>query len=911
MENSQEDPENNKSLWEWSLEDVLRWLLIEFNLEEEILKNFVFHEIDGLDLIDLTEDNLKYDLKIAKINLRKRMMRRIVDLLKFSLSQDNNNNAVLTNKKHTNLNKNENRVSEAKENILFQSFSFNKNENRNNNSNKINSCLKSQIPRTIANFNTSKKTKINITLHYSMDENLKKMKFLCFATNKVESILREFKDNLNYENKKIKIIEKYDNISICDENGYLIPKETFINEIINSDLEENMFYINKSLFSHFFEIEKGQTDNNQKKKRECKPKENQIRTHREESNNNRKLKIDDIHNDSNDNRNLNSKNNNLRKRENYFHTERNEISGFESLDEFEKKMVKNKKLMNFLNKNKKGNLINFNSKSLNNNYTSAFKEKVNRFAENNNGSVMETAMKNNYLSFEKLDNLEKNITTFLDKNGNDSKERISLNNDENKNEIEKEKVTINSYYNISNLNNFNDKSLFNSLDKIQTQSNPKKDKSNKKNNNFSKSDKKRKRFVSEEGFNNDEEIDINEKSIENSELKKTALKNTKHVFNLNLNKIIDGDRLKIEKIKDNKAVKSNNINNKYYNSISESDLNYSGDSDKIEELKEKKISERIKINKKAVKEDSVDTDKMFNKLVNKKASLDLYNNKKHAISNNRPDNTNNYQKHNSLSMKYLENSNTDTDNDRKASIHIGANKNKNSILRDDKINKNIQKQDINENRINNNINKAEQKASNSKSNQFIKIEENASVKKEERINLNNNLNINKKNSDGDYCNYGEDVKNTKKSLYDEFFKNIETEGANNNYNYTNTANTNNIHNNNYSGFINPASTNSITNMLKNKYNKLSSGNNNNNDSSLIDSKNKAGNITYRETSDKYYSKIINKNSIYESYNCNIPHRSSNINLDLIQNENAGNYTSRNENPDMTYYQSLKSKNKIY
>ncbi len=689
MENSQEDPGNNKPLWEWNLEDVLRWLLVEFNFEEEILKNFVFHEIDGLDLIDLTEDNLKYDLKIFKINLRKRIMRRIVDLLRLSISQ-NSVNSVMTSKKSNSFNRIENRVSEDKDNILFQSFSFKKNENSKNI--KTNSSLKSQIPRTIGNPNNSKKTKINIALHYLLDENLKKMKFLCFPTNKVESILKEFKDNLNYEHKKIKIIEKYDNISICDENGYLIPKETFISEIINSDLEENLFFINKNLFSHFFEIEKEKIDN-PKKNKENNSNDKKIRTHRGESNNNRKLKIDDIYNDSKDKRKGN--NNNIRKRENYFHTERNEVSGFESLDEFEKKMVKNKKLMNCLNKNKKGNQINFNSKSLNNNYTSAFKDKVNRFAKNN-GSIMDTAIKNDYLSFEKLDSLEKNITTFLDKNLNNSKERISLNNNKNEKEKEKEKekVTINSYYNISNLNNFNDKALFNSLDKIQNESILKKDNSYKKNIDFSKSDKKRKRFISDEGINI-EDTDLNENKIENSEIKKTALKNTKHVFNLNLGKIIDGDRLKIEKISENRDKDKKSNKKKYNNVNSDSDLNYSGDSEKAQESKDKIFFERnrkikkgsaseyfeslesnVKIkNKKSYYNETEETDEGDQVISNNEVSKDLNYKKDQAQIINQHNNSNdinNYLDHNFLCMKNLENSNADSDNHRKASI-IGVN----------------------------------------------------------------------------------------------------------------------------------------------------------------------------------------------------------------------------------------------
>jgi hypothetical protein len=566
--------------------------------------------------------------------------------------------------------------------------------------------------------------------------------------------------------------------------------------------------------------------------------------------------------------------------------------------------------MNFLNKNKKGYKINFYSKSLNNNYTSAFKDKINRFAENNS-SVIETAIKNNYLSFDKLDNLEKNISTFLEKNINNSKDHLSSNKNE------KEKVTINSYYNISNLNNFNDKALFNSLENIENLDSQKKDQTNKnKNENFSKSDKKRKRFVSEEGFNNLEDININEKNIENSELKKTALKNTKHVFNLNLGKIIDGDRLKNENIINRK------INNKNHrNSNSDTDLNYSVDSKKAQRLKDNKISAKKNINNKASDyienlESNFKINKRKNRYGDDKEQINEKNETLFHAYNNRNCNKPKSKvfNNNSLTLRYLENSNTD--NDKTASKDV-KNKVKNYIPKDDKNNKIMKNQTSKEyynkyemdyNR--NNISSGEQKVSNKTnniSNQFIKIEENPSIKKKE-INNPINDNLNKKNSDVDYCNYGDDVKNTKKSLYDEFFKNIETDNVN--IKKTNTNRTNNIHNNNnYSGFINPKNNNSV-NMLITKDNKAGY-NENFNDSSLIYIRNKAGNITYRETSDKFYSNIINKNSIYETYNSNIPPKNLNVNLDIIQNENPGNYTSCNENSDLNFYQNLRSKNKFY
>jgi len=984
MDNAQEEPEFNKPIWEWQIEEVLKWLLLEFNFEEEVLKNFVFHEIDGLDLIDLTEDNLKFDLKISKINLRKKLLRRIVDKLKNYLSHpdvdnyknNNNNNLICTLNKRKN-SKNDFENTDNPNKLLPQSFSFNKKEN-DFKSKVSNSNIKSNLDFPAnAGLNINKKSKVSIVLHYTMDENLKKMKFLCFPTNKVETIIKEFKENLTLENKKLKLSEKYDNISICDENGYLIAKETYISELINSDLEENNFYINKNLHYYFFENNKELKEvPKSKRKKDVIDNEYKIKTQRTDSNHIKRLNIENfqIENFEENSNLLNAKN-----RENYFHTQRNEASGFESLEEFEKKMIKNKKLIKFLNKDKKStNQINFNSKSLNNNYTSAFKDKVNKFSQNNNSSLMETALKNKYLSFEKLDSLEKNITKFLDKNENHSKEYISTNPNE------KEKVTINSYYNISNLNNFNDKALFNSVDKVNNEDKKSKMKNNgdiilnnkikshnefkKKSNNLTKSERKRKRFVSEEDLNNDNcldsEVDIRENNLENSEIKKTALKNTKHVFNLNLGKIIDGDKLKIEKKIEEKAQSSKRINYKEFNeSYSETDLNYSKESETLNKntrqysktgnnkngsktsnffenlnsgVKYKSIQNNVNNNYQSINEENSEDSNL--NCGNKKIKDDRLRN--NSIKKKENFNKNNFDKKplikhfncKSNSLQKFENSNTERDreidkNDSTISNNYNDNYHKN-ILEENSLPKNESKDqnfnmpksknhgiiDIKKAEINN-ISKQknnQSKISNNKSisNQYIKIEEHPSLKKSK-----------KKEFDEDHCNYGEDVKNTKKSLYDAFFKNIDTDESH--YNTYNNANnkipySKNIHNNNnYCGFINnkdsnsnlniPRHCNNINNSNNKKYSKNTSETN-----SFFGDDFKPGNITHRQNSNKYYSKIINKNSIYGNYNSNIPNKNIYSSIEKIHNENqAGNLTSRNENNSSNYQHSFKSKSIIF
>lgn len=74
---------------EWTTDDVYQWLRSEIG-EDAINKEFLFaHEINGRDLIDLTEDNLKYDLKIIKLHDRKVIMRAICNLMKSLLENCN------------------------------------------------------------------------------------------------------------------------------------------------------------------------------------------------------------------------------------------------------------------------------------------------------------------------------------------------------------------------------------------------------------------------------------------------------------------------------------------------------------------------------------------------------------------------------------------------------------------------------------------------------------------------------------------------------------------------------------------------------------------------------------------------------------------------------------------------------
>lgn len=70
-----------KFIVDWSNEDVVEWLnccLLLPQYEDA----FRAHEIDGRDLIDLTDDNYKYDLNVIKLHDRKYIQRQVLEALK-------------------------------------------------------------------------------------------------------------------------------------------------------------------------------------------------------------------------------------------------------------------------------------------------------------------------------------------------------------------------------------------------------------------------------------------------------------------------------------------------------------------------------------------------------------------------------------------------------------------------------------------------------------------------------------------------------------------------------------------------------------------------------------------------------------------------------------------------------------
>jgi hypothetical protein len=89
------------NLLDWNTEDVINWLKSEvkfgdFNYDYNIIKS---HNLNGQDLLDLTEDNLKYDLKIVNLHDRKYVMRRICELMKTLVDINIGNNPCMNNNK--------------------------------------------------------------------------------------------------------------------------------------------------------------------------------------------------------------------------------------------------------------------------------------------------------------------------------------------------------------------------------------------------------------------------------------------------------------------------------------------------------------------------------------------------------------------------------------------------------------------------------------------------------------------------------------------------------------------------------------------------------------------------------------------------------------------------------------------
>jgi hypothetical protein len=86
------------NLQDWTTEDVLTWLTNEIGPNYN--DYFSAHEITGRDLLDLNEDNLKTDLKVLKLHDRKLILRKICELMRMIV--ENNNVSNINQKERAN-----------------------------------------------------------------------------------------------------------------------------------------------------------------------------------------------------------------------------------------------------------------------------------------------------------------------------------------------------------------------------------------------------------------------------------------------------------------------------------------------------------------------------------------------------------------------------------------------------------------------------------------------------------------------------------------------------------------------------------------------------------------------------------------------------------------------------------------
>jgi hypothetical protein len=103
---------------EWDTEDVLLWIKKEVGpktVDEDLIRA---HEIDGRDLLDLTEDNLKHDLKIIKLHDRKLFLRKLCELMKLIcyINSDNYEDENILHQGNKKIHNNDNRTSDCSKN---------------------------------------------------------------------------------------------------------------------------------------------------------------------------------------------------------------------------------------------------------------------------------------------------------------------------------------------------------------------------------------------------------------------------------------------------------------------------------------------------------------------------------------------------------------------------------------------------------------------------------------------------------------------------------------------------------------------------------------------------------------------------------------------------------------------------
>jgi hypothetical protein len=465
---------------DWNCDDVILWFkqeLKEVSIDYELLKS---HELIGRDIIDLTEDNLKYDLKIYKLHDRKLVMRKIVELIKYILSDFGEANNLNTLNNHSG-----NKIKLEKD--LLNSNLFMTQGQVTPINNKVN----------LPNYN-SNITNYPLQRQIKLEYKNRLIKFKCTNITKFCDILKEFIEVLD--------LKEQENFLILDKEGMIIPKECAVKDI--SQENEQFFVIKRKNLNG---KEKSNIDSGSKKHISPPKSNNLSQVNQKFIKNSKSIK------------NLNLLENNSQSfiQQSQYHTQNSNNTNLHS---------------NTFSNNFNLPLSVTQKVSTHRNYS---------LYHNKDFSIQETANKNRYLSFETLDNFEKNGYTFnVRKNMNNSVDNPS----------EKEKVTINSYYNISNLNNFNNENS-NTLNTHNTYKSP-----------FSSFENKSSNLLSGNDLNN---------YVQKSNKKKKL-----SCLNIRAKKKIDFDEFSNNDVYEQENENENNFNSD--NFIKIDDKAHKDDSDKVD-----------------------------------------------------------------------------------------------------------------------------------------------------------------------------------------------------------------------------------------------------------------------------------------------------------------------------------------
>jgi hypothetical protein len=178
------------NLQDWTCEDVIVWLTNEIGPNYN--DYFSAHEITGRDLLDLNEDNLKNDLKVLKLHDRKKIMRKICELMRMII--DNSGGEV-----------------DTLGNIgTIGSCGIQSTKQEANNRGLINIVYKGEA-----------------------------VKFKCTKGNKIYNIIQDCVDIFGLGRGNIA------NVLLTDKNGFVLPRDSLLIDCLNEDEspETNLYIV--------------------------------------------------------------------------------------------------------------------------------------------------------------------------------------------------------------------------------------------------------------------------------------------------------------------------------------------------------------------------------------------------------------------------------------------------------------------------------------------------------------------------------------------------------------------------------------------------------------------------------------------------------------------------------------------